>query len=564
MPEKTSQILKTDYKEIIPYMDSMRMIFDIVRLVDAEECREVSIAPDGNIRFGTECYHVWKTNHRCANCTSYRSCHTRKKENRAEFFEGKKFLIQSLPVELTLPDSNVYSCNMELINITETGDNGKHEEKPEWETSEYISTHDPLTGILNWDGFSKRARALISDHPDVNHLIISINIDNFMLISSLYGNTKGNDVLVGIAQLLTELCGPDTVYCRRSGYNFAICIRNTADIPDLLRDIASRASTLAPSHNLRLSMHFGIYDIENINLPISIMCDRAYMAAEAIKYNEHVIYNHFDEVMLKKIVHDQLIINEFKKNLHSGQFVVYLQPQVGKDHLIKGAECLVRWILPTGDMLPPFEFIDVLEEHGLIGSLDEYVWEFAAKQLSQWKGTKYESLYLSVNVSPRDFYYLDIVNVFKRLCRKYGIDPAMLHIEITETALADETQKNLGTLKELKQNGFIVEIDDFGKGSSSLGLLKDLHADVLKLDKQFIQNSTNEKRSLVILESILGMAQKLAMGVIAEGVETSEQLDILTELGCRMFQGYYFSKPVPLASFEKIVKDQASVNKGVE
>ncbi len=260
--------------------------------------------------------------------------------------------------------------------------------------------------------------------------------------------------------------------------------------------------------------------------------------------------------MLNKIIHDQLIINSFRKNLHGDQFVVYLQPQVDKDHNIKGAECLVRWLLPSGDMLPPFEFIGVLEEHGLIGALDEYVWDYAAKQLSLWKGTKYESLYLSVNVSPRDFFYLDIASVFSGLCEKYEIDPAKLHIEITETALADETKKNLGTLKELQDRGFTVEIDDFGKGSSSLGLLKDIPADVLKIDKEFIQKSTNEKRIFVILESIIGMAKKLDLKVIAEGIETPEQLETLTELGCFMFQGYYFSKPIPIASFEKIAKEK--------
>ncbi len=263
-------------------MDSMKMLFDIVRLVDTAECREVSVSPEGDIRYGTHCYAVWKADHRCANCTSYRSCQTRKKENRLEFFEGKKFQIQSLPVELTLNDSSVYSCTMELINITTPAASDKNEEKNEWETSEYISTHDALTGILNWDGFSKKARNMITEHPDVNHLIISTEIDNFMLISSLYGSAKANEVVIGIARILQELCDSDTVFCRRGGCDFAICTRNNSKIPDLLKEIADRASNLVSSHNLRLTMHFGIYDIDNINLSLSVMCDRAYMVAEGL------------------------------------------------------------------------------------------------------------------------------------------------------------------------------------------------------------------------------------------------------------------------------------------
>ncbi len=552
---KTDQVLKISYKDVNSSMDSMRMMFDIVRLVDSEECREISVSNDGNISFGHKCYSVWKADHRCANCTSYQACHTHKKKNRTEYFEGKSFQIQSVPVELTLSDSTVYSCNMELISSSDTAPSDKHEEKPQWETSGYISTHDSLTGLLNRDGFCQEARNIISRHPNKSHIIISSDIDNFMLINSLYGKSKENDVLIGIAQILKDLCDSDAAFCRCTGSNFVICMKKTEDLPGFLKQIADETALLVKSHNFRPSMHFGIYDIDNINLPISIMCDRAYMALEAIKYDEHLTYNFFDEEMLKKIIHEQYIINEFKKNLRSGQFVIYLQPQLNREHRIEGAECLVRWILPTGDSLPPFEFIGILEQYGLIGALDEYIWELAVRQLSLWKGTEYEPLYLSVNVSPRDFFYLDITNVFVKLCKKYDIDPVKLHIEITETALADETKKNLETLRFLQKKGFIVEIDDFGKGSSSLGLLKDIQADVLKIDKLFIQKGTDEERSFVILKSVIDMSKRLKMEVIAEGVETEDQLKTLTELGCDMFQGYYFSKPIPIASFEKLAKN---------
>ncbi len=192
--DKTIQILKLSYKDVNSYIESMKIMFDVVRLVDAEECREISISQDGNICFGSECYAVWKADHRCANCTSYKSCHTHKKKNRIEYFNGKCFNITSVPVELTLTDSSVYFCSMELISATVDAQNKKYEEKAYRETSEYISTHDTLTGLLNWDGFCKKARKLISNDQDKQFLMITFSIDNYMFINSLYGNAKSNDV----------------------------------------------------------------------------------------------------------------------------------------------------------------------------------------------------------------------------------------------------------------------------------------------------------------------------------------------------------------------------------
>ena len=207
-------------------------------------------------------------------------------------------------------------------------------------------------------------------------------------------------------------------------------------------------------------------------------------------------------------------------------------------------------------MVPPFEFIGILEQSDLIASLDRYVWELAARQLDRWKDTEFKDVYLSVNVSPQDFYYMDVAEIFLELCRKYEIQPKMLHVEITETAVADETQNNKEKIEILQENGFIVEIDDFGKGSSSLSLLKDIKADVLKIDMGFLRQSENTKRGTVISESVIDMAKRLGMEVISEGVETEGQFKNLTELGCDMFQGYFFSKPIPVAAFEELIKNE--------
>lgn len=562
MDSGLKQVLDYDWKNINQSLDSMRVMFDLVRLVDAEECREINIDDKGELRFGKECYAVWNADHRCANCTSFQACHSGQRKNRVEYFNGKQYQIQSVPVRVTLSDDTVYSCNMELINFSNllvddaSDPDGEKDRtaKDERETGGYLTSHDKLTGILNWDGFCKRARQLISDNPDEKRVIVSANIKDFKLVNSLFGRNKGDEVLIEIANIMCEYCTEKSAYARTGGNTFALCAPKVDNIEELIAQGMSRIKALIDSPSYRLNIYAGIYEMDNANLPISIMYDRSYMALQSIRNNREKILAWFDESMLKTALHEQKVISDFENNLRSGQFVIYLQPQVNNAGKVEGAECLVRWILPNGNMVPPFEFIGILEQSDLIASLDRYVWELAARQLDSWKNTEFSNVYLSVNVSPQDFYYMDVADIFTELCKKYDISAKMLHVEITETAVADETQNNKATIEMLQKNGFIVEIDDFGKGSSSLSLLKDIKADVLKIDMGFLRQSENTQRGTVILESVVDMAKRLNMEVISEGIETEGQFKNLMELGCDMYQGYYFSKPIPVAAFEDMVK----------
>ncbi|MCR5754047.1 MAG: GGDEF domain-containing phosphodiesterase [Acetatifactor sp.] len=557
MGQNMKQTLEYTWKDVNAALDSMRVMFDYVRLVDAEECREVAVDNEGFLQYGRECYALWNADHRCADCSSYRACHAHQKMSRTEFHEQKKYQIQSIPALITLADSTVFSCSLELININLLAPEelGQNKTKDVQETSEYLTTHDTLTGLLNWDGFCRSVRQLLLEHPTGEFLIISANIRNFMLANNLFGRTKGDEILMDVAGILSEAFSSVGVLGRNGGDVFSICIPKSAYSDSRFFEIVSRVKSLIDSSSYRLNIHFGIYEVKRNNLPISIMFDWAYMALDSIRNNLEKSIAWFDDSLLKKVLHEQEVLSNFETNLKSGQFVMFLQPQVDKTGHIEGAECLVRWILPNGTMVPPYEFISILEQSDLIASLDKYVWELAVKQLATWKGTSFEKLFLSVNVSPKDFYYTDVAATFKELCEKYHVTPQKVHVEITETAVADETQNNRETIAKLQQDEFTVEIDDFGKGSSSLSLLKDIHADVLKIDMGFLRQSENNKRGAVILESVIDMAKRLGMEVISEGIETKEQLDNLSALGCSMFQGYYFSKPIPVAAFEKMINE---------
>jgi EAL domain-containing protein (putative c-di-GMP-specific phosphodiesterase class I) len=251
------------------------------------------------------------------------------------------------------------------------------------------------------------------------------------------------------------------------------------------------------------------------------------------------------------------VLGGFDEALRDEQFKMYLQPQVREDGSVFGAEALVRWVRPDGSVIMPGDFIETLENAGLIQKLDLYMWEHAVRQLSAWKGTPCEGLVISVNVSAKDFYSINVYEELTRLVDAYDVEPRMLRLEITETALLAEPEESIAVVSKLRKRGFIVEIDDFGSGYSSLSMLKNIQADVLKIDMGFLREITDRERSRVILRFVIDLAGSLGMDVITEGVETQQQLEALVAMGCRSFQGYYFSRPVPLEDFESMATGDA-------
>ena len=303
--------------------------------------------------------------------------------------------------------------------------------------------------------------------------------------------------------------------------------------------------------SFHLHIFTGVYDINDLEEPVSIMCDKANLASETIKneYKSNIAY--YTERLFESSIEERRIIGEFERAISNNEFEMYLQPQVDSSGNLYGAEALVRWQHPERGLLSPAIFIDVLEKTGFIYKLDRYMWDKAAKKLGEWKKEGKDQYHISVNISTKDFYLVDVYETFVGLVDKYDIDPVNLNIEITETTLMSDFDKNMGIIRLLQNYGFNIEIDDFGSGYSSLNMLKDISADVLKIDMGFLRASENEAKGLDILESIITLAGKLGMKVITEGVETKKQLYMLVEMGCDMYQGYYFSKPIPVDEFEK-------------
>lgn len=427
----------------------------------------------------------------------------------------------------------------------------KTEDFQKLEIEQYKATHDNLTDIYNRDYFFEKVEDLLRREPDVKRLIACIDVKDFKLVNDLFGEDTGNNILKRIAGLMRRDAASDTVYGRLEADRFAMCMREERFIEENYTEYLEDLKRMVRSSVYRMHVHVGVYHITDPSLKISIMCDRAFVAIKNIKDSYQQIVSYYSDNMGISVQREKVMVGEFDRALSAGEFQMYLQPQVAVDgHGILGAEALVRWDHPVRGMISPAEFIPVFEKSGYISKLDRYVWELACRQLRQWKDQGREDLHISVNISPRDFYYLDIYNTFTSLVERYGINPVNLKLEITETAFMQELTKQLDLLARLRGYGFQVEIDDFGSGYSSLNTLKDIEVDVLKLDMGFLRKTSHEERGRTVVNAVIGMSKSLGLTVITEGVETVEQVGYLTAAGCDVFQGYYFARPMPVKEFE--------------
>ena len=429
--------------------------------------------------------------------------------------------------------------------------NDRTEDVVSLEHEKYRASHDILTGLLNKEQFYIETAKLIKENRDVKYCLVCSNIKDFKFVNELFGIEKGNEILKKQAEYMKNIIGEDSLAARLHADRFAICMPRIRFDEDLINEAITGIQEAFKNSSLHMHIFVGVYDIHDVQERVSIMCDKANLASETIKneYKSSVAY--YTEHLLEKSIEERKIIGEFDRALDNEEFVMFLQPQVDVSGKPFGSEALVRWQHPDKGLLAPGVFIDVLEKTGFVYRLDRYMWDKAVKQLAEWKKRGINDYHISVNISTKDFYLIDVYETFVGLVEKYDIDPKLLKLEITETALMSDFNKNMVIIKRLQKYGFDIEIDDFGSGYSSLNMLKDISADVLKIDMGFLRASENEVKGQDILESIIGLANKLGMRVITEGVEKKTQVDMLYDMGCKMFQGYYFSKPIPVDEFEK-------------
>lgn len=420
--------------------------------------------------------------------------------------------------------------------------------------------YDRLTGLYGKEFFYQQVKEALLNNPDRAYDILCSDIENFKLINDVFGVPAGDVILRGIADMYTKKIGAQGICGRFNADQFVCLIERPEEYTDqFFWDANAQIHTIPNAKNI--VMKWGVYSITDRTLSVEQICDRALLAARSIKgqYGKH--FATYDDTLRNRLLREQAITDSMESALAEEQFEVYLQPKYSvKDDALSGAEALVRWNHPEWGIQSPFTFIPLFEKNGFITKLDQFVWDKTCSILHDWDEAGYPPIDISVNVSRADIYHADLVDILTKTVKKYDLSPTRLHLEVTESAYTENPSQIINTVSCLRKQGFIIEMDDFGSGYSSLNMLTDLPIDVLKLDMKFIQNETAKPNKQGILRFIINLARWMSLSVVAEGVETKEQLDHLREVGCDYVQGYYFAKPMPYRDFEPLLKEQHVVS----
>ena len=425
------------------------------------------------------------------------------------------------------------------------------EEQLAMEREIYKSTHDSVTGLYAKEYLYEKVAKRLENDKKTDYMVGFIEIANFKMLNDVFGSSFGTLTVKKIAESLKVNSSNKSLFGRLTYDSFGILMDKEQFQEEKLEHLLENFTVSDGTLDHHVLIYFGIYDFDSADdIDVSLFFDSARLATTKIQDNYSRRIAYYDDQLRNEAIHDQLISNQLKGAIESREIRPYLQPIVDSRGMLAGAEALVRWIHPEEGFMNPGQFIPVFEKNSLISVVDKYMWRCACELLANWKERGIDS-FISVNVSPKDFYRLDVVQEFKSLVEEFGIDPQKLRVEITESAVTSDSTDMLKTIRELHEYGFIVEMDDFGSGYSSLNLLKDINIDLLKIDMQFLRDSERNIKANMIIKNIINMSEDLGIDTLTEGVETAKQFEKLFDMGCRLYQGYYFSKPVPVEDFEK-------------
>ena len=415
---------------------------------------------------------------------------------------------------------------------------------------------DDLTGLYTGRFFFEYANRIEQYDAARSMDAVVVNISNFHLINDLHGRAAGDEMLRSLADnLMTELGSRMGVACRENSDNFYLYVEHLDNHADFLERIVTRMRRSEGVKNLHMRM--GVYPDVDHSVPMEERFVRARHACNSIRGNLSQSVAVYDEAMHRKEIFSQQLVESFDEALAQGQFCVYYQPKYnirGEKPVLVGAEALVRWKHPTFGLLPPGDFVPLLETLCLIPRLDRYVWDKAAAHVREWKDRFGVALPVSVNVSRIDIHDHELKDVLLGIMREHGLTPQDCILEITESAYAGDAARIVEAVTDLRRAGFRVEMDDFGSGYSSLNMLAELPLDAIKVDMKLISDITGNEKARQVLKLIIGMAGILKLPLIAEGVEDKAQYDLLKSLNCDVIQGFYFARPMSVEEFSGLLQ----------
>ena len=414
---------------------------------------------------------------------------------------------------------------------------------------------DKLTNLYSLEFFKKFAVQFDILESDKPKDLLSIDVAKFHLVNELYGHAYGDEILKKIAAYLKDYVTNTNkgLACRMGGDEFLLYCLHQDDYSSFVDNL------LKAINSSGIHIHIGIYPNVDVNLDKDFAIGRVISTQQSIKEDLNKIVAVYDEKAQEKARFEEELINCIDEAINEKQFHIYYQPKYaiqGEKNILSSAEALIRWIHPKHGMISPGVFIPLFEENGLIQKLDNYVFNEVARQQAEWYEKYHGYLPVSVNVSRVDIYNPDLEKEIIEAVDKYHIPHDKYYIEITESAFSENMQEVVNLTISLKEKGFLIEIDDFGSGYSSLNALTELVFDVIKIDCGFIRRMNSNEKNKDIIQMILKLCKGFQVLSVAEGVEKEEDYLFLKENGCDIIQGYYFSRPLPVKDISELMEKE--------
>lgn len=412
---------------------------------------------------------------------------------------------------------------------------------------------DGVTKKGNIYYFRKIGQERLEKEPKTDKYILVLDINKFKMINKSFGYKIGDNILYGIGNKLEQILGVESLICRYSNDYFVAMFEYKENLTNLLQQIVGELENLRLEENkYNLSINMGVYKVKEEDKDISEIMDKAIIAHSASKGDVFDKYHIYDDEMEKEMEFESKIEQNMSSAIENEEFEVYYQPKFfTESEKLYGAEALVRW-KHDGKIIPPDKFIPIFEKNKFILKLDLYILDKVCKDIKAWKEKYDKEIIVSVNVSRQHFMDEHFLEKYLMVTAKHCINTNNIDLEITESATIEEGIDIIEIMNKMKELGFLISIDDFGTGYSSLSSLQDMPADILKIDKSFVDKIGKTEKNIV--DYIINIAKELKLTTIAEGVETKEQREYLLEKGCDIIQGYYYSKPLPKEEFEKYME----------
>ena len=430
-------------------------------------------------------------------------------------------------------------------------------EKRKEESLYNLAYIDPITKLGNHNYFNQQGQKILSDKEIKNKYIMALDIDKFKSFNKKYGHELGNKLLEEVGKKLKEILKEKAIICRISNDIYGIIIYEIKNIEKQANKICQDVSKIIINNiEYNILVYLGIYKIIDNKYNLLESFDKALIAHDKTKGNsekQYYIYNEEIELQLEK---ENEIENIMQQALENREFVIYYQPKIStQNDKITEAEALVRWFR-NGKLIPPNEFIPIFEKNRFIIKLDKYIFKEVCKDLNNWKqkNVNLKVPMISINISKEHFYEEEFIKEFVDIAKKYNIDPKEIELEITESATLNSNIDVIKVMNNIKKYGFRISLDDFGTGTSTLGMLQNMPIDTLKIDKIFVDKIDFNNTDKNIIEYIVYIAKKLNLKTVAEGVENENQVNYLKSIECDMLQGYYYSKPVSKGTFLQSLK----------